>query len=89
MDRRDMDRRDRRFHPSVEEIKHAIQSTGATLTCPVCGREDFAVEEVDIMSGHRSYGAHLLHRAQLVCGDCGCIVTLDLTKLPHIGEEPQ
>jgi transcription elongation factor Elf1 len=81
-----MDRRDRRFHPSVEEIKQAVQSKGGTLTCPVCGREEFAVEEVDIMSGHRAYGAPLLHRAQLVCANCGCIVTFDLTKLQPIGE---
>jgi hypothetical protein len=55
------------FHPSVEEIKQAVQSKGGTLTCTVCGREEYAVEEVDIMSGHRAYGAHQLHRAQLVC----------------------
>ncbi len=42
------------FHPSVEEIKQAVQSKGGTLTCTVCGREEYAVEEVDIMSGHRS-----------------------------------
>ena len=81
-----MDRRDRRFHPSVEELKQAVQSKGGTLTCPVCGGEEYAVEEVDIMSGHRAYGAHLLHRAQLVCANCGCIVNFDLTKLQPIGE---
>jgi transcription elongation factor Elf1 len=77
---------DRRFHPSVEEIKQAVQSKGGTLTCLVCGREEYEVEEVDIMSGHRSYGAHRLHRAQLVCANCGCIANFDLTKLHPISE---
>ena len=77
---------DRRFHPSVGEIHQAVQSKGGTLACPVCGRDEFAVEEVDILSGHRTYGAHLLHRAQLVCANCGCIVNFDLTKLQPKGE---
>ena len=77
---------DRRFHPSVEEIHQAVQSKGGTLACPVCGRDEFAVEEVDILSGHRTYGAHLLHRAQLVCANCGCILNFDLTKLQPKGE---
>jgi len=68
-------------HPSVEEIKQAVQTKGGTLTCPVCGREEYTVEEVEILSGQQGYGGHRLHRAQLVCENCGCVVNFDLTKL--------
>jgi hypothetical protein len=59
---------------------------GSVLAGTVLSGEEYAVEEVDIMSGHRAYGAHLLHRAQLVCANCGCIANFDLTKLQPIGE---
>ena len=68
-------------HPSVEEIKQAVQTKGGTLTCPVCGREEYTVEEVEILSEQHGYGGHRLHRAQLVCENCGCVVNFDLTKL--------
>ncbi len=73
-------------HPSVEEIKQAVQSKGGTLTCPLCGREEYKVEEVEILSGHQGYGGRRLHRAQLVCQNCGCVVSLDLTMLQAQGE---
>ena len=42
-------------HPSVEEIKEAVQSKDGTLVCPVCGREEFALEEVTVLGpGWRS-----------------------------------
>ncbi|CAA9444780.1 MAG: hypothetical protein AVDCRST_MAG28-591 [uncultured Rubrobacteraceae bacterium] len=68
-------------HPSVEEIKQAVQSKGGTITCALCGREEYTVEEVDVLSGERRYGVQRLHRAQLVCENCGWVVNLDLTKL--------
>lgn len=73
-------------HPSAEEIKQAIQSKGGTLTCPLCGREEYAVEEVTVLAGHQTYGGHRLHRAHLVCENCGCVVNLDLTRLQIKGE---
>ncbi len=72
-------------HPSAEEIKQVVQSKGGTLTCPVCGREEYTVEEVKVLAGHQTYGAHRLHRAQLVCENCGCVVNFDLTKLQAKG----
>jgi transcription elongation factor Elf1 len=71
---------------SVEEIKQAIQSRGGTITCPVCGWEEYTAEEVDVLSGHRTYGAHRLHRAQLVCENCGHVMNFDLAKLQAKGE---
>ena len=71
---------------SVEEIKQAIQSKGGTIACPVCGREDYTAEEVNVLSGHRTYGTHRLHRVQLVCENCGYVVNFDLAKLQAKGE---
>ena len=71
---------------SVEEIKQAIQSKRGTITCPVCGWEEYTAEEVDVLSGHRTYGAHRLHRAQLVCENCGHVMNFDLAKLQAKGE---
>ena len=36
-------------HPSVEGIKQAVQSKGGTLSCPVCGREEFTLVEVTVL----------------------------------------
>lgn len=72
--------------PSVEEVKQAVQSKGGTITCVLCGREEYTVDEVDVLSGQRSYGAQRLHRIQLVCENCGWVVNLDPTKLQDEGE---
>lgn len=74
-------------HPSVEEIKQAVRFKGGALSCPVCGREEYTAEQVDVLSGHRKYGTHRLHREQLVCKNCGCVVNFDVAKLQAKGEE--
>ncbi len=53
-------------HPSVEEIQQAVRSKGGNLGCPVCGHEEYAVEEVTVLSAQMDYGAHRVRRAQLV-----------------------
>ena len=68
-------------HPSVEEIKQAVQSEGGALGCPVCGREEYAVEEVTVLSAQMAYGAHRVQRAQLVCENCGNVLNFDLARL--------
>ena len=73
-------------HPSVEEIKQAVRSKGGTLSCPVCGREEYTAEDVDVLSGLRTYGARRLRREQLVCANCGCVVNFDVAKLQANGE---
>ena len=72
-------------HPSVEEIQHAVRSKGGSLRCPVCGREEYAVEEVAVLSAQMSYGAHRVQRAQLVCENCGNVLNFDLTRLRSTG----
>ena len=74
-------------HPSVEEIEQAVRSKGGTLSCPLCGREEYAVEEVTVLSAQMAYGAHRVQRAQLVCENCGCVVNLDLARLLTTGGE--
>ena len=72
-------------HPSVKEIQQAVQSKGGNLRCPVCGREEYAVEEVAVLSAQMSYGAHRVQRAQLVCENCGNVLNFDLTRLRSTG----
>ena len=68
-------------HPSVEEIQQAVRSKGGTLSCPLCGREEYAVEEVAVLSAQMSYGAHRVQRVQLVCENCGNVLNFDLARL--------
>ncbi len=70
-------------HPSVEGIKEAVRSKGGTLSCPLCGREEFALEEVSVMSAGmaEAYGTRRVQRGQLVCENCGCVVSMDLARL--------
>ena len=70
-------------HPSVEGIKEAVQSKGGSLSCPLCGREEFALEEVTDMSAGmtEAYGTRRVQRGQLVCENCGCVVVMDLARL--------
>ena len=70
-------------HPTVEGIKEAVQSKGGSLACPVCGREEFTLQEVTVLGAGMAegYGTRRVQRGQLVCENCGCAVTLDLAKL--------
>ncbi len=74
-------------HPSVEGIKEAVRSKGGTLECPLCGREEFALEEVSVMSAGmaEAYGTRRVQRGQLVCENCGCVVVIDLARLRATG----
>jgi transcription elongation factor Elf1 len=74
-------------HPSVEGIKQEVQSKGGTLSCPLCGREEFALEEVSVMSAGmgEGYGTRRVQRGQLVCENCGCVVAIDLARLGATG----
>ena len=76
-------------HPSVEGIKEAIQSKGGSLSCPVCGREEFALEEVTVLGAGMAegYGTRRVQRGQLVCENCGCVVVIDLARLRATGGE--
>lgn len=67
----------------LDEVRRAVRSKGGTLACPLCGREEFAVEEADILGGgsQGGYGRRRLQRAQLVCENCGGVVSLDLGRL--------
>lgn len=74
-------------HPTVEGIKEAVQAKGGVLNCPVCGREEFALEEVSVLGAGMSegYGTRRRQRAQLVCENCGGVVNLDLGRLHSSG----
>lgn len=68
---------------SVEEVRQAVRSRGGDLACPVCGRDEFALEEIALLGAGtlQQYGARRLQRAQLVCENCGGTVSLDLSRL--------
>ena len=70
-------------HPTVEAVHEAVRAKGGTLACPVCGREEFALEEVSVMSAGmaEAYGTRRVQRGQLVCEHCGCVVVIDLARL--------
>ena len=68
---------------SLAEVRRAVRSKGGTLACPLCGREEFAIEEAAVLGGgsQAGYGRGRLQRAQLVCENCGGVVTFDLGRL--------
>ena len=70
-------------HPSIEELREAIRSRGGTMACPVCGREEFAMEEAQIMGAGKQegYGARRLKRVQLVCENCSHVMSFEVEKL--------
>ena len=37
------------IHPTVEGVHEAVSAKGGSLSCFVCGRDDFALEEVSVM----------------------------------------
>lgn len=70
-------------HPSVDEMIQVVRDRGGNLACPICGRDEFELDEVAIAGAgkHEGYGTHRLHRAQLVCQNCACVTTFDLERL--------
>ena len=70
-------------HPTVEAVHETVRAKGGSLSCPVCGRAEFALEEVTVLGGGmmEGYGTRRLQRGQLVCENCGCVVVIDLARL--------
>ena len=70
-------------HPSVEELRQAIRSRGGNMACPMCGREEFAMEEAQIMGAGKQegYGARRLKRVQLVCENCSHVMSFEVERL--------
>jgi predicted nucleic-acid-binding Zn-ribbon protein len=70
-------------HPTVEAVHEAVRAKGGSLSCPVCGRDEFALEEVTVTGSGMAegYGTRRVERGQLVCENCGGVVTIDLERL--------
>lgn len=68
-------------HPSADELRQAIQARGGNITCNVCGREDFALEQVTTADAAGGYGTHRLKRADLICENCGHVMGFELARL--------
>lgn len=75
-------------HMTLEEMRQAVQSRGGNLACPMCGSEEFIMEEVAVMGAGKqeAYGGHRLKRAQLVCENCACVSNFDLDRLQRFAD---
>ena len=71
------------IHPSVEAVHEVVRAKGGSLSCPLCGRDEFALEEITVLGGGMAegYGTRRVQRGQLVCKNCGCVITIDLARL--------
>ena len=71
------------IHPTVEAVHEVVRAKGGSLTCPLCGRDEFALEEINVLGGGMAegYGSRRVQRGQLVCNNCGCVITIDLARL--------
>ena len=69
--------------PTVEAVHEAARAKGGSLSCPICGRDEFVLEEVTVTGSGMAegYGTHRVERGQLVCENCGGVVTIDLKRL--------
>jgi predicted nucleic-acid-binding Zn-ribbon protein len=69
--------------PTVEAVHEAARAKGGRLSCPVCGRDEFVLEEVTVTGSGMAegYGTQRVERGQLVCENCGGVVTIDLKRL--------
>ncbi|MDN5696814.1 MAG: hypothetical protein L0G70_02425 [Rubrobacter sp.] len=70
-------------HPSVDELRAAVHARGAMLACTVCRHEEFSIEEAEIrgIGGGQYLGNHRLPRAQIVCENCGHVMSFEVRKL--------
>jgi hypothetical protein len=70
-------------HPTVEAVHEAVRAKGGSLSCPVCGRDEFTLEEIVVLGAGMAegYGTRRVQRGQLVCENCGCVVAIDLARL--------
>lgn len=75
-----------RLHMSLEEMRRSIQSRGGNLACPVCGAEEFRMEEATVLGAgmQEGYGGHRLERAQLICENCAYVMNFDLARLQRL-----
>jgi hypothetical protein len=80
---RELNEVDLGIHPTVEAVHEAVRAKGGTLACPICGRDEFALEEIVVLGAGMAegYGTRRVQRGQLVCENCGCVVSIDLTRL--------
>jgi hypothetical protein len=80
---RELNEVDLGIHPTVEAVHEAVRAKGGSLSCPICGRDEFALEEVTVLGAGMAegYGTRRVQRGQLVCENCGCVVSIDLTRL--------
>jgi predicted nucleic-acid-binding Zn-ribbon protein len=81
--RRELNEVDLGIHPTVEAVHEAVRAKGGTLACPICGRDEFALEEIVVLGAGMAegYGTRRVQRGQLVCENCGCVVAIDLARL--------
>ena len=81
--RRELNEVDLGIHPTVEAVHEAVRAKGGSLACPICGRDEFALEEIVVLGAGMAegYGTRRVQRGQLVCENCGCVVSIDLTRL--------
>lgn len=76
-------------HMTLEEMSRAVQARGGNLACPMCGSEEFALEEATVLGAGKqeAYGGHRLKRAQLVCENCACVLNFDLARLQRLANQ--
>ena len=74
-------------HPSVDELREAIQARGGNLACPVCRQEEFVMEEAQLLGAGKQegYGTRRLKRVQLVCENCSHVMSFEVEKLRASG----
>lgn len=70
-------------HPTVDELREAVRARGATLACTVCGHEEFSMEEAELRGAGAGqyFGNYRLPRAQIVCENCGHVMSFEVDKL--------
>ena len=70
-------------HPTVEAVREAVRAKGGSLSCPLCERDEFALEQITVLGRGvtAGYGTRRVQRGPLVCKNCGCVITIDLTRL--------
>ena len=44
------------IHPTVEAVHEAVSAKGGSLSCPLCGRDEFALEEVTVLGAGMAEG---------------------------------
>lgn len=70
-------------HPSVEELREALLARNVTLACTICANEGFSIEEAELRGAGvgQYFGNYRLPRAQIVCENCGHVMSFEVAKL--------